>query len=126
MIAFLLFVVLGRMHIKRQPDLGITKEQIDDMLFYGMLGVVLGGRLGYILFYKFSYLPFAPDRDSLYLAGRHVVSRRLSACWWQCFSSRESKAVRFGRSPISSRRWCPRAWAQGAWATSSMANCRGA
>ena len=54
-IAFVLFVVLGRLHIKRRPDLGITKEQIDDMLFYGMLGVVLGGRLGYILFYKFSY-----------------------------------------------------------------------
>jgi len=54
-IAFVLFVVLGRLHIKRRPDLGITKEQIDDMLFYGMLGVVLGGRLGYILFYKLSH-----------------------------------------------------------------------
>jgi phosphatidylglycerol---prolipoprotein diacylglyceryl transferase len=54
-IAFVLFVVLGRMHIKRRPDLGITKEQIDDMLFYGMIGVVLGGRLGYVLFYKLGY-----------------------------------------------------------------------
>lgn len=28
--------------------------QIDDLLFYGALGVVLGGRIGYVLFYNFS------------------------------------------------------------------------
>ena len=49
--AFMLFLVLGRMHLKRRPDLGFTKENLDDLLFYGMLGVVLGGRLGYVLFY---------------------------------------------------------------------------
>ena len=26
---------------------------VDDLLFYGMLGVVLGGRIGYVLFYAF-------------------------------------------------------------------------
>lgn len=29
-------------------------EQIDDLLFYGGLGVILGGRIGYVLFYSFS------------------------------------------------------------------------
>lgn len=29
------------------------KEEISDLLFYGMLGVVLGGRIGYVLFYQF-------------------------------------------------------------------------
>ena len=53
--AFLLFLVLGRMHLKRRPDLGFTKENLDDLLFYGMLGVVLGGRLGFVLFYKPMY-----------------------------------------------------------------------
>ncbi len=28
---------------------------MDDMLFYGVLGVILGGRLGYVLFYKPDY-----------------------------------------------------------------------
>jgi len=28
---------------------------LDDLLFYGVLGVILGGRLGYVLFYKTSY-----------------------------------------------------------------------
>ncbi|KKK76729.1 hypothetical protein LCGC14_2860720, partial [marine sediment metagenome] len=28
---------------------------VSDLLFYGMLGVILGGRIGYVLFYQFSY-----------------------------------------------------------------------
>ncbi len=50
-IAFGLFVLLGRMHLKRRPDIGFSKDNLDDLLFFGMLGVVLGGRLGYALFY---------------------------------------------------------------------------
>ncbi|MEE9357799.1 prolipoprotein diacylglyceryl transferase [Candidatus Vondammii sp. HM_W22] len=38
------------------PDSGWTAEQIDDLLFYIVLGVVLGGRLGYTLFYGFAGL----------------------------------------------------------------------
>jgi len=38
----------------RQPDSGWTSEQVSDVIFYGALGVILGGRLGYVLFYKFS------------------------------------------------------------------------
>jgi|TARA_R110002072_G_scaffold517_33_gene3271 phosphatidylglycerol:prolipoprotein diacylglycerol transferase len=34
---------------------GITELQIDDFLLWATLGVVLGGRLGYILFYKPGY-----------------------------------------------------------------------
>ena len=33
-------------------DLGWTRRDIEDLLFYGVLGVVIGGRLGYTLFYK--------------------------------------------------------------------------
>jgi phosphatidylglycerol:prolipoprotein diacylglycerol transferase len=33
----------------------ITSETISDLLFYGVLGVVLGGRLGYTLFYNGPY-----------------------------------------------------------------------
>lgn len=33
----------------------ITRIQFDDMLFYGILGVIAGGRLGYVLFYKPAY-----------------------------------------------------------------------
>ena len=33
---------------------GWTEEQVADLIFYGALGVVLGGRCGYVLFYNFN------------------------------------------------------------------------
>jgi phosphatidylglycerol:prolipoprotein diacylglycerol transferase len=50
--AFLQFVWLGRRHLARRPDLRIDPLLVDDLMFWGVLGVVLGGRLGYVLFYK--------------------------------------------------------------------------
>ncbi|ENV35211.1 prolipoprotein diacylglyceryl transferase [Acinetobacter gerneri] len=32
---------------------GWTSEMVSDLVFYGALGVVLGGRIGYVLFYEF-------------------------------------------------------------------------
>jgi phosphatidylglycerol---prolipoprotein diacylglyceryl transferase len=52
LLAFGLFLLLGRRRIKTQPSTGWNAQQLDDMLFYGVLGVVLGGRLGYVLFYQ--------------------------------------------------------------------------
>ena len=34
-----------------QPWSPVQREQVDDLIFYAALGVVLGGRLGYSLFY---------------------------------------------------------------------------
>lgn len=53
-VAFALFIILGRVRI-RMPHVAVqgwTKDDLDDMLFYGMLGVILGGRLGEVLFYQ--------------------------------------------------------------------------
>ncbi len=33
----------------------ITKEEVSDLLFYGAMGIILGGRLGYVLFYHPSF-----------------------------------------------------------------------
>jgi phosphatidylglycerol:prolipoprotein diacylglycerol transferase len=43
------FLLLRRS--KKRPDLNWTNEQISDVIFYGALGIVLGGRIGYMLFY---------------------------------------------------------------------------
>ena len=43
---------LGRLRA-RQPDAVIATRQMDDLLFYAALGVILGGRLGYTFFYDF-------------------------------------------------------------------------
>ncbi len=52
LLAFALFLLLGRQRIKAGPQPGWTVKELDDLLFYGVLGVVLGGRLGYVLFYQ--------------------------------------------------------------------------
>jgi len=52
MAGFILFLVLGR---RRAPGANWRPEELDDLLFYGVLGVVLGGRLGQVLFYEPGY-----------------------------------------------------------------------
>jgi len=54
-IAFVAFVMLGKLRARRGLSNGVTEAGVDDMLLYGVLGVILGGRLGYVLFYKPSY-----------------------------------------------------------------------
>ena len=44
---------LGKIRASKANS-GWNDEQVSDMIFYGALGVVLGGRIGYILFYNFS------------------------------------------------------------------------
>ncbi len=48
---FLAFLWLGKLRA-RQDYIFVKPEQVSDMLFYGVLGVVLGGRIGYVLFYN--------------------------------------------------------------------------
>lgn len=38
----------------KKPHSGWDSEQVGDLIFYAALGVVLGGRIGYMLFYGFS------------------------------------------------------------------------
>ncbi len=55
LLGFILFVLLGRYRIKQNPQSVFTSAMLDDALFYGMLGVIIGGRVGHILFYQFGY-----------------------------------------------------------------------
>lgn len=50
LIGFVAVWLLGRW---RAPAAGWEKNQIEDLLFYGALGVIIGGRMGYALFYDF-------------------------------------------------------------------------
>lgn len=52
LIAFAAAWWLGRYRARR-PDSGWKVAEIEDLIFYGAIGVVLGGRLGYIFFYNF-------------------------------------------------------------------------
>ncbi|MYZ51146.1 prolipoprotein diacylglyceryl transferase [Malikia spinosa] len=56
--AFLMFVWLGRRRLRHPSFASIegrgawSARDVEDILFLGVLGVVLGGRIGYVLFYK--------------------------------------------------------------------------
>jgi len=57
-VAFTLFLLLARRRLAHQPFASVQSpapwapREVEDMLFLGVMGVILGGRLGYVLFYK--------------------------------------------------------------------------
>lgn len=54
LLGFALFLILGRLRAG-EAWRGMSKQDVDDLLFWGVLGVIVGGRLGYVLFYKPGY-----------------------------------------------------------------------
>jgi len=62
LVGFVGGLLLGRVRVRTRPDLGWSTRDLDDLLFYCVLGVVLGGRLGYVLFYKWSEYMHDPIR----------------------------------------------------------------
>lgn len=54
LLGFMCFWILGRMRTKESWR-GITDDDLDNLLFYGVFGVILGGRIGYCLFYQPGY-----------------------------------------------------------------------
>ncbi len=51
LVGFALFLMLGRWRA-REDWRGMTVDDVEDLLFYGVVGVILGGRLGFCLFYQ--------------------------------------------------------------------------
>lgn len=51
LVAFVLGWAITRYLAKTQPHWKIKPAQVDDLLFYMGVGVILGGRIGYLLFY---------------------------------------------------------------------------
>ena len=58
LLGFLGFWLYGNLKAKNSPYW--NKDLVSDFLFYGALGVILGGRLGYILFYDLAHYLEAP------------------------------------------------------------------
>ncbi|GAB4129685.1 MAG: prolipoprotein diacylglyceryl transferase [Sideroxydans sp.] len=55
LLGFFIFIWLGRKRLRTLDRPGWDAKFLDDLLFYGVLGVVLGGRLGEVLFYHPGY-----------------------------------------------------------------------
>ena len=64
-ISYILGLILGQLYIKKIikfqsfKDI-ITNIHIDDFLIWAMLGIIIGGRLGYVAFYNFSFYINSP------------------------------------------------------------------
>jgi phosphatidylglycerol:prolipoprotein diacylglycerol transferase len=58
LLAFGLFLLLANLRLKHEPFRSVqgagawSRKDVEDMLFLGVIGTVIGGRLGYALFYK--------------------------------------------------------------------------
>jgi len=50
LLGFALFLLLGKLRAK-DPWREMTSRDVDDLLFMGMIGVIVGGRLGHVIFY---------------------------------------------------------------------------
>ncbi len=54
-LAYLAGIVVGWWYLLKliaQPGAPMARRHADDMVFYATLGIILGGRLGYVLFYR--------------------------------------------------------------------------
>ncbi len=76
-----------RLAASRPPDRPImAPKDVDDLLFWAALGVVLGGRLGYVLFYKPGYyIEHLGEALSLWKGGMSFHGGLLgvfTAFWW--------------------------------------------
>ncbi|MBL6685973.1 MAG: prolipoprotein diacylglyceryl transferase [Methylophilaceae bacterium] len=94
--AFLAFIYLGKKQIALRPWLRIDTKILDDAFFYGALGVVIGGRLGYVIFYQPTYFfqnpteIFAIWQGGMSFHGGFIgvlsslfcVSKKYKISWW--------------------------------------------
>ncbi len=54
-LAYLAGIILGYVYLLRllrEPGAPMARRHADDLVFYASLGVIIGGRLGYVLFYR--------------------------------------------------------------------------
>ena len=70
---FLFFLMLGRKKIRRsfKKD-SFTLTDLDDLILFGVLGVLVGGRFGYVLFYNPSY--FAENLSDIFAVWKGGMS----------------------------------------------------
>ena len=64
-LSYIFGLILGQIYIKNIIKLEkykniINERHLENFLIWAMLGIILGGRLGYVLFYNFSYYIINP------------------------------------------------------------------
>lgn len=95
-LAYLAGILIGYWYLTvliRQPGAPIARRHADDMVFYATLGIILGGRIGYVLFYQPAILENPLDVLKLWQGGMSLHGGTLGvivAIWWLARSNRLS------------------------------------
>ncbi|MGE0803659.1 MAG: prolipoprotein diacylglyceryl transferase [Lautropia sp.] len=99
LLAFAAFYLLGRRRVARigpgRPLSGFTAKDLEDLLFYGVLGVIVGGRLGYVLFYKPGYYLQHPLEAFAVWQGGMAFHGGLIGVLVACWLFARSRGLRF-------------------------------
>ena len=94
LVGFALVWAAGRYAIRTRPHAAWTARDLDDALFYGILGTILGGRLGYVMFYKLEDYLVEPWRVLFVWEGGMSFHGGflgvILAMWWYARSRRQS------------------------------------
>jgi len=93
LIGFALFLILGKLR-SRDTWRGMSSQDVDDLLFYGMIGVIVGGRLGHVIFYG-PLSHYLANPLEIFACGkaawhRTAASSLIVAMWWFARSRRKS------------------------------------
>ena len=54
-LAYIFGIIFGYFIFKKFNKNFLTEKQIDSLVNYSVIGIILGGRFGYVLFYNFNY-----------------------------------------------------------------------
>ena len=125
-LAYIAGIVLGWRLARRLvqlPPVAATPEQVDDFVTWVTLGIILGGRLGYVLFYRPGHYLLHPlEILAVWQGGMSFHGGALGvivAIILFCAAARARPADL--RRPRR-RRWCRSGCSSGGWRTSSMAS----
>ena len=107
-----------------RPPERLSARAIDDFVFWATIGIVIGGRLGYVLFYKPGYYLENPvEIVFLWRGGMSFHGGLLGVFIGDRCSSPAARTCRSPSSPTSSPRPRRSACSSGASPTSSTASC---
>jgi len=95
-LAYLVGILMAYWYVSRllrEPGAPMAQRHADDMIFYATLGVILGGRLGYVFFYQPSILANPIDVFKVWNGGMSLHGGLLGvllALWWTARKERLS------------------------------------
>ena len=87
-LAYLAGILIGYWYLTvliRQPGAPMARRHADDFVFYATLGIIVGGRLGYVLFYNPEIFAHPLDVFKLWQGGMSLHGGTLGviiAIWW--------------------------------------------